>query len=702
MPAFLKAIQEGEVRVRRWRLMVLGGSGDGKSTMIDRLLGKGFKEQYDKTNAAETECKVEITHCNEAWKPFDMDQVKLLDEHLTDEIDTSILADQVEELPYKRNVDRPIAKKSNRQRLDSSGSPDESATTKASVDARTDPEIKKDAAIRLNAIRQKREERPATNVAVDNFLLSIWDLAGQVVYYILHAIFLRWHCVYILVVNLSTPLDSDVPYHELPPHNTKHGMKYYQQIEFFLNMIYSHRKRNESDIDYPNVLIVGTHKDKLAGDKEENAEKYFMDLRKYLKGKASLELVDSKFIAVDSLNGDEENYTRLRSAVFRLIRLHCSQSRPRPIRWLQLEKRLLELRDDVSLRHIDRYLVSYERALELGKQFHIETDQDLLTFLGFHHLTGDLTYCKGDPLGKFTVPHPQWLIDIFKALITLQEFLPGTQETPDVVKLRDHGLVNIRGNLLDRMWERFLMGIKKEERQHVKSYLLNLLTHFDLAIQYSEHQYMLPCMLPIKSEEESFMSRICDIRKILPSLYIRFHASKDSFDDFEFIPSLSDAFLPHGVFQRLLVKCVKQKLKIGDENYQNAATFHVENDVIMALKAEDASISIQLYIHKNVKNVMASKHLKVVASSLLDLLNTYHPNAWYDICVNVCEDSASSTGATCMCLRSIGPSSMDMDALPHLVTCQEHGRSLSVNAIEGWFSAVSTNCVVTIRPRVQV
>ncbi len=50
----MRACAEGNSLIRRWRLMVLGASGDGKTSLIRRLLGKDIPNEHIITNALET------------------------------------------------------------------------------------------------------------------------------------------------------------------------------------------------------------------------------------------------------------------------------------------------------------------------------------------------------------------------------------------------------------------------------------------------------------------------------------------------------------------------------------------------------------------------------------------------------------------------------------------------------------------------
>ncbi len=642
----MRACVDGEAEISRWRLMVLGPAGDGKTSLINRLLGKGFTEEHVVTNALETDCKVEITHCDTEWKEYQTDQFDLLEKSVTQGIGQFI----------------KVATNSQTNRRDFKDA--------MRFDEILDPDEKNEAKRRLESISNSNDS------SYLKFILSIWDLAGQVMYYILHHIFLRWHCVYILVVNLSRPLHSHVPSHELPPHTRQKNMKYFESIEFWLNMVFSHMIKVQENTDMPRVVLVGTHKDKLHHNPDEQdrlAQEYFDEMQSLFLKKAHFQLVHGKFIAVDSKGGDPENYAKLRTLIFELVENHCKLSRP--IRWLRLEKKLHEMKQDKSLSELEQHLVSYEKTMEYAKQFHMETAVDLDTFLHYHHLTADITYCSGEGLGNYIVPHPQWLINVLRALITQNQFMPKSQRlVQEKKKLQISGLLNLNGPLLSEIWQKFLHS---DPNGQAKQYLINLMVAFDLAVKYDEALYVLPCLLPLAPSD--FSSSHCR-RESIPSLYYMFHCSRDSYTELSGGAEAYDNFLPHGLFQKLISKCSKEGWAWTKHKYQDAIVFTKDN-VHIALQAK--STWIVLSVHPLSCNVLVTYHhyQSVVTSQLLSLLQQYHPNMWFDMAVNPCETTDHD------CLLSIGMTSFEeaADNL-HGVSCPEHLNSLITCQFAMWFT----------------
>ena len=642
----MRACKDGEALIRRWRLMVLGPSGDGKTSLIKRLLGKGFTEEHVVTNALETDCKVEITHCDREWKEYEEDHLDLLDTSVTQGIGQMIKT----------------------RHTASSGGGGNLAFNEI-----MDEEEKEEAKRRLG-LAQIQENEGNQNLGFLKFILSIWDLGGQVMYYILHHIFLRWHCVYILVVNLSRPLHSLVPSHELPPHARKTQMKYYQSIEFWLNMIFSHMVKVEGMGELPKIVIVGTHKDKLHVD-YRTTEEYFSELQLLFLNKAHFQQVHSQFIAVDSKGGDPENYSKLRKLIFDLVESHCNQSRPRPIRWLRLEKKLHELKHSESLTNLERNLIPYNRAMDYAKKFHIQTDDDLKFFLEYHHLTADITYLSSEGLKNFIIPHPQWLVDVLRALITLDQFFPKSQKCiQEKNKLQRGGLLNPKGSLLDEVWKNFLEGGLSAS---AKQYLLDLMNEFELAVKY-EDQYIIPCLLPVSPSIEQHESK--GLIKSLPSLYYIFHSSTDSFVEVARGDKAYDNFLPHGLFQKLIAKCSKHGWAWTDDKYQDSVSFTTD-DVLISLQARETWTVLNVFALDLGIAVNYGRYQSIITASIQELMKQYHPNMWFERAVNPCVKLGQE------CVFGIGSTSFDQN-LPtlHGVTCKEHICSLATPTFKMWFS----------------
>ncbi len=661
--------------------MTVGASGDGKTCLIGRLIGEGFTPRHNVTNAAETDlrCKVKIIRCNQAWERYTGSQTELLDQGLYKSIS--------ETLRIHGNGETATKEHSSVIQLSKPESPESTKRASEVQEENLKPRIMFHEKITRETERHlkkahKTEHGKLQKQMVDDCVMHIWDFAGQVMYYILHQIFLRWRCVYILVINLSRDLHSTIARHQMPYHKHKTEMKYWEQIEFWLNMIMSHLRKTDGNKNPNNVIIVGTHKDLLPGNtraQERKAQEYYNELESLLINRAHLKLIRT-FIAVDSKGGDPENYGRLRAYLMEAIQEHCRWDEPRPIRWLRLEKKLHEHRETkfVTVRELDKWLVEYDIVKRYGERMNINTEEDLLTFLQFHHLTADITYCSGDVLGKYIFPDPQWMIDVLRSLISLDQFFPKERRyKQEVHKLRSQAIVKTDGELLDQVLRGFLQD---EVPDRVKHYLLSIMVEFDLAVMLSATQYLIPCMLPLVTFQRSKHSSYLDI---LPSLYIKFHSSKESHDAFSRGEMTYDNFLPHGLFQKLMSKCSKSGWRWIGQRYQDSVTF-IADDIIVSLQSRSTWIKMDIYNPGGTQQVIFPKYLSTILQGIDNLLNNYHPNMWYELCVNPCANTEPDESDSC--LTCVGRTSLDMEAALIPAICSQHiVHVMPVIEFEAWF-----------------
>ncbi|XP_033109051.1 probable serine/threonine-protein kinase pats1 [Anneissia japonica] len=145
------------------------------------------------------------------------------------------------------------------------------------IAASTPPNVIKEDIQRVLEIIQgieKQGQNEGLEETVDDLTLSIWDFAGQDVYYITHQMFLVSRAIYILCFDLRHDLHKPVPVLEGEKVSSfECRMTYLEFIIFWLQSIYSHTTENptvrEQEQSSPPVYIVGTHKDMLPGNEEQ-------------------------------------------------------------------------------------------------------------------------------------------------------------------------------------------------------------------------------------------------------------------------------------------------------------------------------------------------------------------------------------------------------------------------------------------------
>ena len=143
---------------------------------------------------------------------------------------------------------------------------------------------------------------------------DVWDFAGQHVYYAAHPVFLSSRAVYIVVHNLSKPLNARAqPYvrqgtHEVPLENPNNETNL-ENLLSWLVTVHNIRSTGEEMVETPNVLpylrppvfIVGTHADKPYEDTKDVTSKILREISSNEYGKH----VIRPFFFIDNTQGDQ-------------------------------------------------------------------------------------------------------------------------------------------------------------------------------------------------------------------------------------------------------------------------------------------------------------------------------------------------------------------------------------------------------------
>lgn len=110
--------------------------------------------------------------------------------------------------------------------------------------------------------------------------------------------------------------------------------------------------------------------------------------------------------------------------------------------------------------------------------------------------------------------------------------------------------------------------------------------------------------------------------------------------------------------------------------YQDLITFR-NCDTIVAFQLGTTWIKMNVSVKDEITSVSFAKYYHIVKSHIDDLLEKYHQNMWYELCVNPCE----SIGHECLC--NTGKSSLGGDAT--LASCSAHDCSLTTKQFHMWF-----------------
>ncbi|XP_068722471.1 uncharacterized protein [Montipora capricornis] len=437
----------------------------------------------------------------------------------------------------------------------------------------------------------------------------LWDFAGQSVYYATHPVFLTPRAIYLLVNNLSQN-----PHAKAKPvvkhgifrkrkdiFNVKTNLNY---LDLWMSSVASlaiqdeRREVNpESEVlpmKLPPVFLVCTHADKPygGGDPWTLAKDVFGSLRS--KPHKS-HLYDDFFVVDNTKSGHQvecSEVVRLREEVLEVAKKLPHLKEPIPIKWLRYEKALKARRD-----HGDKWIF-LDSAKQIASEECNITDQiQFRTLLDFLHDQRILVHFSDSPkLDNLVVLDPQWLIDVFKKVITIKPYDRKEKEFQQLwCKLEKRGI--LEDKLLKHAWETLF-----DNEETIES-LIEIMERFSLLCLWPssdascDKQYLVPSML-MSHPPEGIMQLVASAQ--VPSLFLKFESGQ----------------VPLGLFPRLVLQFFqwgKDKYTSAEDPklYHNFARFYTSTNCSVILLCH--SSSIEVVVHKG------SPILELAESPILEL-----------------------------------------------------------------------------------
>jgi hypothetical protein len=168
--------------------------------------------------------------------------------------------------------------------------------------------------------------------------ISMWDFAGQYIFYATHQVFLSPRAVYLLVLDLSKPLEQFVEDEEFPLEcNDMAGQRVKDYGDFWLRSIHTFC----GDVPgQPPVILVGTHRNKMGcapDEMEEFQDKYFEDFRKLVEHSPVSNHIQPEQFAIDNTLSEEE-FDNLKVAIVEVAKRQKHWNQEIPASWLPLER----------------------------------------------------------------------------------------------------------------------------------------------------------------------------------------------------------------------------------------------------------------------------------------------------------------------------------------------------------------------------
>ena len=184
-----------------------------------------------------------------------------------------------------------------------------------------------------------------------DYSLRIWDYGGHTEFLATHHLFLNIESATLILLDISKPIkdpierDLDKSIGVGIPNTPE------QFLHYWLRTIYNQSLQKKLE---PNIALVLTHKDMIqAVDTDQYIEQYILGVQRSIEGKAYSHYISKNNIfVVDNKNGNESEFVRLRSEVFKMITKQRSWKIERSVRWLKLEADILYKSNE----GLDKYL----------------------------------------------------------------------------------------------------------------------------------------------------------------------------------------------------------------------------------------------------------------------------------------------------------------------------------------------------------
>ncbi|XP_068699861.1 uncharacterized protein [Montipora foliosa] len=609
--AFQKAMQTEKVKVYRGRIIILGQARAGKTSLKKSLLSLPFDPSEESTVGVEA-CEVEVDQVMN-WTPSE--RKKLEESEFGDEIAKLIAKDLIQTEADKKNATMSqldqIQKSSLEEEVEDQENlepPSNEAESSAYMDQKSDVveevgkskdegpvksyelELNIDTATLPNnvadlVVSYLQDLRLEDDVKTKEVILSLWDFAGQRLYYAAHSVFLSQRAVYVLVYNLNKNLLTETKpccrmgINEILLENFSNESNLDNLLSWLVSV---HSIRSVADdahkslenvkkkLPYlrPPVIIVGTHADQPFED-VKTTEKC---IKKIISDQDYGGHVTAPFFAVNNKAENDEGVQKLRQRIMEVLKNEPYMGEEVPLRWFHFEK-VVEALVAKSMYHMD-----LDQLLPVIKQFCRINDGDETTaMLNFYHDLGVIV-----KHGRTVVLKSQWLIDLFKQLITVPPFDEAVPKYRKYWKeLQDTGILN--PGLLDHVFSDFIeKGLRKQDILEMME-LYGLIAKFSSGMSTSENEeeqtYFVPTQLTLSPSE------LCEIK---PS----------ERDPCPLFVHFLDGFVPHGLFPQFVSRCISWCSESGFKEtpklFNNGARFLLGKQIILALICRKRFIKVVL------------------------------------------------------------------------------------------------------------
>ena len=603
LKAYKEALESGETSVRRVPLMLIGQGDAGKTSTKKSLKGICFEPNEDSTVGIDVDPSY-FKLSTETWRTGgqgndqNSDTAVYLDYHLARCIADSL---KTQENSTQRNTDTNFL---DPETIEVPGQPITTQESREGEDIKTPSTVQKEEAavaerfprgdlndngkkliqeshrLSLSTVPEEvaavAEQflRGDVDDSTEDIYFTFWDFAGQSVYYVTHPLFLATRAMFLWVYDLSlNPDDEAKPVLKqgvFEESEESYDLKTnFDYLDFWMKSVASlargqaegSRLEETPSVKLPPVFLVCTHADKPygRGDPRKLARKIFGCLKRKPYGAHLCDVfwIDNTSLSVN--NSDCPEVVRLRQEIITVAKELPFINETIPINWLKFETALQ------AKREVGNKRISLESTKDIAKNdCNIVDEKEFETLLNYlHDIRSLIHYEDTVQLNKLVVLEPQWLVDVFKKVITVKPYDPQEKEFLHLWrKLESKGVLDEK--LVAHVW-----GPLFEDKETLES-LIGIMERFSLLCPWSVHassnsQYLVPSMLMSCPTTE-----LLDLVESanIPSLFVKF----------------SNGEVPPAFFSRLVV----QFIQWGRERFWSEETPQLFRGFARFYTSEDA------------------------------------------------------------------------------------------------------------------
>ncbi|GAM18438.1 hypothetical protein SAMD00019534_016130 [Acytostelium subglobosum LB1] len=326
--------------------------------------------------------------------------------------------------------------------------------------------------------------------------LSVWDFAGQEIYYTTHQFFLSERSVYLVAWNVILQEEDS-------------------RVEFWLQSITTRTK------DAP-IIIVGTHLDESNKGSTKSIKKRIRE--KYCARFPSI--VDVKLVSCTSGKG----INTLRERIEEIIASQPTMGESLPCSYMLLENLVKE---ETKKRVIPT--IPWPEFMQLGTICTIRDEAELLRATMFLHQLGSLVYFPREAgLKQFVILDPQWITVMLSSIITTKH------------SYSKDGILHHKS--LKQIWR------PPHYPEHLHPHLIALLEKFEISYNVgARHKVGQASLETIDENAQSLIPSLLPNER--PATFAsQWPAYNDKAHDVQYGRIYKFEFVPNGFFSRLMVR----------------------------------------------------------------------------------------------------------------------------------------------------